>query len=442
MVLVAVVLGTFTVNLTVTILTIAIGPIAEDLGSTISIAAWLTVGPMVVAALLTPAAGRAADRHGRKRLFMGGFFVATLGILLSGLAPTMPTLIAARLLSGVGTAAVMPSGLALVTSAYPDHERSIPLGWWTSVAALAPTVGIIVGGFVVESIGWRWLFFAQLPFAFAALLMAGLVLDESRTESRARFDVQGATLIAVSVFSLLVAVNRGADWGFGSAPTLGLITLGTVSLVLAVRVELRVPEPVIPPHLFQRRDTGAALFNRAMLSGVYMGAFIILPLWMMEVRGMGPAMVALALVPRPLAMSLTGPFTARLGLRWSERALVQVGSVAICGSCGFMALMNPDIPYPLLAVALVVMGGGLAFTQTATAQVVTRGVTREELGTASGVLAITSTLSYSIGMAGLLAVVEVAGGTASPFAHRVAFGLACALSLVTIPVNRRIPVGR
>jgi EmrB/QacA subfamily drug resistance transporter len=439
LVLLAVLLATFTVNLTLTILTIAIAPIAEDLHAPVSAVAWVTFAPMVVTALLAPAAGRASDRFGRKRGFLVGFAVAAIGMALSGFAPTLATLIAARVLTGAGTAAVMPAGLALVAGAYPAEEHSIPLGWWTSMSALAPTLGIIVGGFLVESLSWRWLFFGQLPFALAAFTLAALVLDEERSDSEARFDVEGAVLIGISIFCMLVAVNQSAHWGLGSARTIGLFAASLVAAMLCIRVERRAAEPVLPVSLFERPDTGAALLSRAVLNGLYMGAFIILPLWMLKIRHMGPALVSLALVPRPLSMSLAGPLAARLGLSWPSRTLIRLGATGIAVASGYMALMSADSSYVWFVMALVVMGTGLAFTQTASAQVVTSSVPRQDLGAASGVLAITSSLAHSLGMAGLLAVVEVFGGTEQPSAYRMAFALASVLSFATLPVTRHFP---
>jgi EmrB/QacA subfamily drug resistance transporter len=428
----AVSLAAFATNLTLTILTIAVKPIAEAFDATASDAAWITIGPMVVTAVLTPAASRAADSYGRKRVWLIGFALAIAGIALSGWAWSLPVLIIARLLTGVGTSAVFPSGLAIAVSVYPPERRGVPVGLWTSVMAFSPALGVIVGGLAIDLLSWRWLFHAQLPLALVAFAIAVVVFDEQRDPEPARFDVGGAALVASIVLTLLLVLNRGPTWGWLSWPTVGCLGAAVAAWPVFLAVERRAAQPVLPLELFRDRAIRWAILSRSMLNGVYMGAFLILPLYLLGIAGWSPGVVALSLVPRPLAMGITGPLAGRLVRPSNAGVFAMLGSLLIVLPLAFFAFLQPDTPYPIMAVALVMQGTGLGLAQTSTGSIVAWRTRPEQLATASGVLSITSTLANSVGMALLLSLVVLGGGEQAAPAYRLAFGTAAALASVAM----------
>ncbi|MFW5875744.1 MAG: MFS transporter [Myxococcota bacterium] len=431
-VLSAVSLAGFATNLTLTMLTIAVKPIAAYFEDSASDAAWITIGPMVVTALLTPAASRAADTYGRKRVWLGGFGLAIVGIVLSGAAWSLPVLIVARLITGVGISAVFPAGLAISVSAYPPEQRGFPVGLWTSVMALSPAAGVIVGGLAIDFLSWRWLFFAQIPLALIAFVMAAFAFVEERDPAPGRFDREGAVLVAGLVLALLLGLNRGSAWGWLSWPTLVCLAVAVVGWPLFVAVERGAIRPVIPLALFGDPAVRWAILSRSLLNGVYMGAFLILPLYLLGVAQWSAATVALALVPRPLAMGIVGPLAGRFARPGNVGPVAVIGAVAIVAPTAYYALLEPDSPYALLAGALVLQGVGLGLIHTATASVVAWRAPTEELATASGVLSITTTLANSIGMALLLSLVTIGGGEDEPFAYRLAFGVGAALAAIGV----------
>lgn len=436
-VLFVVLLAAFTTNLTLTILTIALVPIAEDFGASVSDAAWITLAPIVITAILTPAAGRAADRFGRKRVWMSGFVVSIVGIVASGVAPSLGALVTARILTGAGVAAVTPAGLALATAAWPPATRGIPIGWWTSTVALSPALGVIVGGFVVDYLSWRWLFFLQLPLALFALVLAARVLREDEPTSTAPFDVLGATLGAALVLSLLFGVNRLPAWGWTSPAVLGCLVVFLVSLPLFVRAARDAQEPVVPLEVLADPTMRRALSARALASAVYMGSFMILPVLLMEVGGWAPATVALALAPRPAAMALVGPFVGRLSTRVDPGRLAVVGGGLLTVAIAGLALYEPSSSYGWLLAALVLKGAALACTHTGTATLVTARAPRAELGTVSGILAMTTSVANALGMALLLSLLGAFGGETDASAYRWAFGLgAVGAGLATLSAAR------
>lgn len=438
-VLAVVLLATFAVNLTLTILGIAIKTIADEFGASTGDTAWITLGPIVLATLLTPPAGRIADRFGRRRIWLVGFAITIAGMAFSAVAWSLPALIAARLLTGFGTAWVLPSGLAMATSHYPPEARSTPIGYWTATVAFAPALGI-VGGVVVEWLSWRWLFAMQLPLALLAWLLAFVVFDEQRIETKGRFDTMGTVLAAAAVTTLLLGVNQAPKWGWTSAPVLACIAVAVTATALFVRTEQRADNPIVPLRLFLERAIANGMTSRFVVNAAYMGSFIVMPLFLGDIWGWDVALVSFALLPRPIAMGITGPFIPRLTSRLGEGALTVGGSSLVAAALVVLALL-PDQPnYPLLLLALVLQGVGLGLSSSAIGTVVTSRSPRELLGPAASVLSLTSQLANSTGIAVFLSLVEVGGG--ETVAGSYTFTLATGAAITVVGVVTAVRMAR
>lgn len=430
LVVLVVLTGTFASSVTITILTIAIPAIAASLGTSVADAAWVLLAPIVISALTAPAAGRAADRFGRKRMWLIGFGVATAGIVTSALAWTLPVLIGARVMTGIGTALALPAGLAIAVAEYEPEHQGVPLGWWTSITALAPALGVLIGGFAVEHLSWRWLFWGQLPFVLAALGLGAVVFREQRAPAAGRFDVAGAILGGAAVFGFLLAINRGGSWGWTSPLTLGCATLTVVAVPWFVVVQRRAELPILPVKLLAAPAIRWAVINRVCVNAAYMGSFIVLPVLLMQVGGWSPTTVALALSPRPIAMSIAGPAAGFLSLRFGAVRLVVLGSLCLTAGVGYLTQLTPDSPYIWLFFALVAMGVGLGAGGTATSSIVTARTNVDELGATSGFLSVAASVANSLGMALMLAVVSIAGGETSVTAFHWAFGAGTAIAAI------------
>jgi len=422
LVVAVVLVGAFASSVTITILTIAISAIAVDLGTSVADTAWVLLAPIVLSALAAPSTGRAADRYGRKRMWLVGFAIAGAGIVGSAVAWSLPVLIAARVLTGVGTALALPAGLAIAVAEYEPARQSLPIGWWTSVTALAPAAGVLIGGFAVEHLSWRWLFYGQLPFVIAAFGLGAVVFRETRGPRNGRFDIEGAILGGAAVFGFLLVINRGSSWGWRSPATIGCALLSAIAAPWFVRVQRRAVQPIVPIKLLAIPAVRWALLNRVFVNAAYMGSFIILPVLLMEVGGWGAATVALALSPRPIAMGLAGPTAGWLAVRFGPERLVVVGSLLLTAGVSYLAFLAPGAPYVFLLLALVAMGIGLGAGSTAASAIVTASTEASELGTTSGFLAVAASVANSLGMATLLAVVAAAGGERSQTSFHWAFG--------------------
>lgn len=429
--LLAILLSTFANYLTITILTIALRPITIAFGADVDDAAWVQLAPALVSGLLTPAAGKLADDLGRLLVFRLGVVFTSLGTLGCALAPTLAALVGARVLTGIGTALAMPSGLALASALYPPEQRSIPVGYWTSITAFAPALGVLVGGAVVEQLSWRYLFVGQLPFSALSLLLTVGSLEESRTETRGRFDALGALLFGSAVFALTLASNRGNDWGWTSPAVLFLFAVTFVFFAFFLAVEKRVETPVLPLALLGDPVVVWATAARSLMYAVHMGSFIVLPLFLMDIAGRTPGEVALALMPRPIAMGFAAPLVPLLGERFGRTRTTVAGALLMLLGVSTMPFLGPDSSYGFLLVGLVCMGTGLGVSQTMTASEVAARAPLDDLGATSALLSISTAVSGTVGTAVLLAL-ATREGAPSADAYQSSFVASALLSGVAL----------
>lgn len=429
----AILVATFANYLTITVLTIALAPVAREMHASIDDAAWVTIAPALFSGLLTPAFGKLADRHGRRKVFRWGLLLFVFGTLGSALATNLGELIAARVITGIGSAASMPSGIALATSLFAPRERAVPMGYWTSVTAFAPAIGVSLGGSVIDHFSWRWLFIGQIPFALGSLVAAFVAVPESEGSDDGSFDYAGATLLGGSFFLLTLAANRGNAWGLSSSRLWIATLVAVAALVALVRVEKRVANPVVPLRAMADPIVRLALLGRSLMYAVHMGSFLLLPLYLLDLGGRSATEISLILLPRPLAMGFAAPLAARLTRRFGASAVLVLGVAAMFVGITSLVFLAPDDDAVALLPSLLGMGFGLGLSQTVTASEIAGRTPREDLGASSAMLAIATALSGSLGSALLLAV-ATRTSAAPERAFRDAFvgcSVVCALALAT-----------
>ncbi|MGH2684273.1 MAG: MFS transporter, partial [Actinomycetota bacterium] len=202
-VLATVLAGMFTVGFTITILAVSIPPIADDLGSTSATLTWVITGPLLALGVVGPAFGKAGDLWGHRRMYLVGMGGAAVFAGLTALAWSAPALIVFRTLGASAGAAAGPASMALINSIFPRDRRVQAMGWWSLVMAGGPVLGVVVGGPVVEAVGWRWIFAAQVPMTVAGFLVASAILPETTRQARIAFDWRGALTLGAGVTGLL-----------------------------------------------------------------------------------------------------------------------------------------------------------------------------------------------------------------------------------------------
>ena len=247
LVLTVVLVGLFATSITITLLAVSLVDIASDLGTNEATLAWVITGPMLAFGLVGPALGKAGDLYGHKRLFLLGLAGAGVFALATAFAWNAASLIVFRTLSAGFGSATAPAAMAQINRMFEADERVTALGWWSFVTAGSPVLGVVLGGPLVDAVGWRVIFLVQAPLCLVALVVAVVLLPETDRVTAARFDCgRSGRCSASGSPSLLLATNRGGVWGWTSAGVIGLYLLAVVALCAFVAVERRAVEPLLP----------------------------------------------------------------------------------------------------------------------------------------------------------------------------------------------------
>ena len=357
--------GAFVAFLDTTIVNIAFPDISESFaGSGRDALSWVLDGYFVVIAALLVPAGGLADRFGHRRIFLLGVAGFTLASLLCALAPTLPLLIAFRVLQGVAAAMIAPSSLAIVLDSFPVERRSAGVGLWGASAAAAAAIGPTLGGALVELSDWRLVFLVNLPLG-AAIVFAGRsrlprpALLDSRLP-----DLPGAALLALSLATVTLAIVEGNDWGWSSAATLGCFAAAAALLAAVVARSLRHPRPIVEPALFAHRsfrlgNLGTLLFAAAFFSLILGNVLFLTSIWGYTILQAG-----LAALPGPALSTVVAGPAGRLADRFGHRAIVVPGTLVFAAGVAVLrsAGAEPDyIGLWLPGACLTGIGIGLAF---------------------------------------------------------------------------------
>ena len=375
--------GLFSVNVTFTILAVALDDIASDLGTTENTLTWVITAPLLAFGVAAPALGKAGDMFGHKRVYLLGMAGALVCALGSALAWGPLPLIAIRALGGLEGAATGAASMALVMRVFDRGERVKAMGWWSLVGAGGPVLGVVIGGFLLEIVSWRILFLCQMPLVAVALVLGVLVLPETARSGAQRFDIAGAATLALGITALLFAINRGPELGWSHWTVTLAFALSPVFLGLFVRIELRTDAPLISLDYLRRRAFVAPVASQALANFAYMGGFILAPSLLQSVYGYGDSRVGLTVIARPLSFSLLSPIAGYLAVRIGDRTSAVAGTAFVAASMLVFASLGAETADWVIIAALALSGVGLGVSSPSIAASVANSVDDADLGIAS-----------------------------------------------------------
>ena len=397
----------FMVVLDVTIVNVALPAIQADLGFSAEGLQWVVNSYTLTFGGLLLLGGRMSDILGRRRLFMIGLGLFTAASLAGGFAASETTLIAARAIQGIGAALLSPAALALLTVTFPaGRERNIALGVWGALAGIGGTLGVVAGGVLVDSLGWEWIFFVNVPVAAVAMLAAPAFITESRrTQADSSFDIAGAVLGTAGLFALVGGVIRSEASGWGSAEVLGLFGSALILLAAFVVVEARAKDPLVPLRLFRVRGLSVSAIALALNGGAFLGMFFLTALFLQQVHGDSALQAGAHFVPMGIAAIASAVIGAQLVTRFGTRA-AYLGGTAV-GAVGLLLLSQAGVDSGYaggLLPGLIVFGLGLPLVGVANQIAAVAEVPHEDAGAASGII----TTAFQIGGALGLALISTA----------------------------------
>lgn len=423
LVLVTVASGMIMAILNSSIVGIALPAISIEFGSSITTTAWIATIYMIIQATFMPVSGRAGDIFGHKRIYLAGLVVFTAMSLVAAFAWNVHVLIAVRGLMAIGTSALSPMSLAFVMQAFPGRERAQALGVMGGLMGFAPALGLVSGGLLVETLGWRSVFFVAVPLCALIAPLAWLVLEETQAQSRPRgFDVPGSVLLTAGLFAGLLALSQGSGWGWGDARTLAGLAVFAVLFLLFILRERAARGPLIDLGLFRFRSLVSANVVGFFASGAMFGSFVLLPFFFQSVLGGSPAAAGLKIAPLALAFLLSAPLGGRLTTRAGARATALAGLlVAAAGYAVASQVMAVEVSTAALGIAIAVMGAGLGLANAPVTTAALSDVPPDKRGVASSLPQMSRFIGGSFGMAVVGAVLA-----SRVTAHLVAAGVPAA----------------
>jgi EmrB/QacA subfamily drug resistance transporter len=400
-----VVLGSVMAILDATIVNVAIPTLASDFGASISTIQWVMTGYLLAFASVIPLTGWATDRFGAKRVWIAALLVFMTGSALAGAAWSIEALIAFRVVQGFGGGLLMPVGQTLLARAAGPERMGRVMSVVGVPMLLAPIFGPVIGGAIVDTVSWRWIFFVNLPIGALAVLLALRLLPAVGGRNGRRLDLPGLLVLSPGIAAFVYGMSEvGAAGGLDNSRALAAVAVGLVLVALFVRRALSLRhEALIDITLFARRGFAAAAGTNLLLGIALFGALILLPLYYQLVRGESPLATGLLLVPQGLGAALAMPIAGRLTDEIGARLVIPVGVVlALVGTLGYTQV-SADRSYWLLAAALFAIGLGLGSTIMPSMAIAYQAVSREEMPHATSVVNVVQRVAGATGSA-LLAI--------------------------------------
>jgi EmrB/QacA subfamily drug resistance transporter len=399
----AMMVGFFMILLDATIVAVANPEIMEHLDTDYNGVLWVTSAYLLAYAVPLLLAGRLGDRFGPKNLYLAGLAVFTAASLWCGLAGSIEWLVTARVVQGIGAALMTPQTLSAITRIFPPQRRGVALSVWGATAGVATLVGPLAGGFLVDGLGWQWIFIVNVPIGIIGLGLAFWFVPVLATEKHG-FDVLGVLLSGVGLFLIVFGLQEGQShdwawwiWGMVAA---GLAFMGGFVYWQAVNRG----EPLIPLRIFRDNDFSMSNVGIAVIGFVVTAMVVPVMFYAQTVCGLSPTRSALLMAPMAVASGVLAPFVGKIVDRTHPRPIVGFGFSAVAIAVTWLSVeLTPTTPIWRLVLPLILMGVGMAFIWSPLAATATRNLPPQVAGAGSGVYNTTRQVGGVLGSAGIAA---------------------------------------
>lgn len=394
-----------------TIINVALPAMSRDFKVTGTAIDAVVVGYLVSLAIIIPASGWLGDRLGTKRVFLCALALFTLASALCGLAQNLPTLIAFRVLQGVGGGALTPVGTAMLYRTFPPVERVQVSRILNIPTVFAPATGPVIGGLLVDRLSWHWVFYVNVPIGIVVFVYGLLFLQEHREQSTKSFDLPGFLLAGIGLALTMYALSEGSNYGWTSLDIVTCGVIGLLCLVAFVFVELRSTHPILNLYLFRNRvfRTGNLI---SLFSGAgFLGLLYAAPLFLQQARGVSALTSGLTTFPEAVGVLVATQIATRLYPTIGPRRLVVGGLTSVAILMLLMTLMGKDTTLWLMRALMFLTGAGMAFSFTSVQAASFSTITSAETGQASALFNAQRQIGASLGVALLSSVISLVGIT-------------------------------
>jgi len=397
-----------------TIVNVALPSIRRDLHASLSGLQWTVDAYTIVLASLLMLAGSTGDRLGRRRTFQTGLALFAGGSLACSLAPTLGWLVAARAIQGIGGSMLNPVAMSIITNVFTDpRERSRAIGVWGAVVGISLALGPIVGGALTEGVGWRAIFWINVPIAIAAIVLTALYVPESRAARPRRIDPVGQLLVIVALAALTYGIIDGPRAGWGSAQTITLFAAALIAVAVLARYELRRREPLIEPRFFRSVPfAGATVIAVSAFAG-FAGFLLLNTLYLQEVRGYTALQAGLCTLPMAVLAGIFAPLSGRIVGRRGARPALLFAGVCMFAAPLVLTGLSRSTPLGLLLGVYAVYGMGFGCLNPPITFTAVSGMPDNQAGVAAAVASTSRQVGQTLGVAVIGSILGTAAGTAA-----------------------------
>lgn len=422
-----------------TIVTVALPTLADEFAVGTAEIEWIVVGYLVSLAVFMPASGWISDRFGAKGTFLTALALFTTASVLCGLAVNLPTLVAFRVLQGVGGGLLVPVGMAMLFRAFPPADRARASRVLLLPTAIAPASGPVLGGVLVDNLSWHWIFLVNIPIGIAAFVFGWALLEDQPT-GRGRFDLAGFVLSGAGLALVLYALDQGASRGWATGTVVATGLLGLSALVALVVVELRLDQPMLDLRLLGNRLFRTVNATSFAAYGSFLGVLFLMPLFLQEVRQLSATESGLTTFTEAFGVIIASQIASRLYPRIGPRRLMVGGLAFTAAVSASLALVGLDTDIWLIRLAMFALGLGMGFMIMSQQAAAFAQISPADTANASAIYSMLRQTSSAVGVAVLATVLKVrlpaAGRDAAPAdqigAYHAAFLVAAALAAVSV----------
>jgi EmrB/QacA subfamily drug resistance transporter len=407
------------VGLDNTIVNVALPSIRLELNATMSGLQWTVDAYTLVLASLLMLSGSTGDRIGRRRTFQTGLVLFTLGSLLCSLAPSLGWLVVFRIIQAVGGSMLNPVAMSIITNTFRDpKERARAIGVWGGVVGISMSLGPIVGGALVGSVGWRSIFWINIPIGVLALVLTALFVPESRAPRPRRLDPVGQLLVMVALATLTYGIIEGPNAGWWSARIIGLFAVFVITLAALLWHEPRRTDPLLDLRFFRSAPFSGATVIAICAFAALAGFLFLNTLYLQDVRGLSALTAGLCTVPMAAMTLIFAPWSGRIVADRGPRLPLLIAGGAMVASALLLSGLANDTPFAVLIPAYLLFGLGFGMVNAPITSTAVSGMPRDQAGVAAGVASTSRQIGQTLGVAvvGISATAGVHGSLQSGFA--------------------------